>query len=176
MARIAILLNRFVEYALKAGGYRQAEWFPVREDGIRYQDMSEDVDLWGRMSDFHIEGKCILVIPETLFFYRKNTNSLSTGFVKGRVMGQKLLYVKANLKRRRAGLPELRFQEFWRELSLWKRLGFERRNCGAYFYRCACFAWVRRHLIACISCLLLGVLFTPLYPLEKYRANFRRGQ
>ena len=162
------------DYALKAGGYRQAEWFPVRGDGIRYQDMSEDVDLWGRMSDFYQEGKCILVLPETLFFYRKNTNSLSTGFSKARVMGQKLLYIKANLTRRRAGKEEIKFQEFWDSLSLWKRLNFERKNLGAYFYRCACFAWVKKRLLPCVGNLFLGLLCTPLYPWEKYRANFRK--
>ena len=164
------------EYALKAGGYRQAKWFPVRKDGIRYQDMSEDVDLWGRMSDFYQEGKCILVIPETLFYYRKNTNSLSTGFSKARVMGQKLLYIKANLKRRRANKSELTFEEFWQQLQWFKKLNFERRNCGAYFYRCACFDYVKRNFLRCVLHLGLGALCSPLYPIEKYKANFKKKQ
>lgn len=164
------------EYALKAGGYRQAKWFPVRKDGIRYQDMSEDVDLWGRMSDFYQEGKCILVIPETLFYYRKNTNSLSTGFSKARVMGQKLLYIKANLKRRRANKSELTFEEFWQQLQWFKKLNFERRNCGAYFYRCACFDYVKGNFLRCVLHLGLGALCSPLYPIEKYKANFKKKQ
>lgn len=164
------------DYALKAGGYRQAKWFPVRKDGIRYQDMSEDVDLWGRMSDFYQEGKCILVIPETLFYYRKNTNSLSTGFSKARVMGQKLLYIKANLKRRRANKSELTFEEFWQQLQWFKKLNFERRNCGAYFYRCACFDYVKRNFLRCVLHLGLGALCSPLYPIEKYKANFKKKQ
>ena len=164
------------DYALKAGGYRQAKWFPVRKDGIRYQDMSEDVDLWGRMSDFYQEGKCILVIPETLFYYRKNTNSLSTGFSKARVMGQKLLYIKANLKRRRANKSELTFEEFWQQLQWFKKLNFERRNCGAYFYRCACFDYVKRNFLRCVLHLGLGTLCSPLYPIEKYKANFKKKQ
>lgn len=162
------------DYALKAGGYRQAQWFPVRNDGIRYQDMSEDVDLWGRMSDFYKEGKSILVLPETLFYYRKNTNSLSTGFSKARVMGQKLLYIKANLKRRRANLKELTFDEFWQQLAWWKKLNFERRNGGAYFYRCACFDYVKKKYIRCVLNLCLGALCSPFYPMEKYKANFRK--
>ena len=44
--------------------------------------MSEDVDLWGRMSDFYKEGKYMITLPEVLFLYRKNTNSLSSGFKK----------------------------------------------------------------------------------------------
>ncbi len=162
------------EYALRAGGYRQAEWFPKRKDGIRYEDMSEDVDLWGRMSDFYRDGKYIVTLPEVLFLYRKNTNSLSTGFAKARVMGQKLLYIKANLKRRRADLPELNFADYWASLNGWKKFNFERQNLGAYFYRKACFAWVRRRLISCGWNLLLGGVASPLYPLEKYRANFRK--
>lgn len=159
------------EYALKAGGYRQKDWFPSGK--IRYEDLSEDVDLWGRMSDFYADGKCILTIPEELYHYRKNTNSLSTGFAKSRAMGQKLMYIKVNLKRRRDGLPELKFNEFWSGLSRWRRLNFERRNLGAYLYRQACFAWVQRRLLACGWNLLFATLCSPLYLLEKYHANFR---
>lgn len=158
--------------AIEAGGYRQAEWFPTGP--IRYEDMSEDVDLWGRMSDFYTEGEYIVTIPEALFYYRKNTNSLSTGFTKARVMGQKLMYIKANQLRRRSGLPELSFSEYWNGLKPWARLRFERRNLGAYFYRQACFAWVQRRLIFCAWYLGLGVLSSPFYPLEKYQANFRK--
>ncbi|MCQ2379557.1 MAG: glycosyltransferase family 2 protein [Victivallaceae bacterium] len=163
------------EYALQAGGYRQAEWFPLRNDGIRYEDMSEDVDLWGRMSDFYKDGKYIVTISEVLFLYRKNTNTLSTGFAKARVMGQKLLYIKANIKRRRSGLSELEFADYWASLGWWARWNFERRNLGAYFYRQACFAWVKHRLVVCALDLLVGCLASPLYPLEKYRANFRKA-
>lgn len=162
------------EYALRAGGYRQAEYFPKRKDGIRYEDMSEDVDLWGRMSDFYAEGKYIIMLPEVLFLYRKNTNSLSTGFAKARAMGQKLLYIKANQLRRRANLPELNFGDYWASLSRWKKFNFERQNLGAYFYRKACFAWVKHRFVATAWDLFLGGVCSPLYPLEKYRANFRK--
>lgn len=160
------------EYAIRAGGYRQADWFPTGP--IRYEDLSEDVDLWGRMSDFFAEGKLMVTLPEVLFFYRKNTNSLSTGFSKARAMGQKMMYIKANQLRRRAGLPELRFDEYWRTLNRWKKFQFERRNLGAFLYREACFAYVRRNFIRCGIRLLGGVLCSPGYPVEKYKANFCR--
>lgn len=160
------------EYAIRAGGYRQAEWFPTGK--IRYQDQSEDVDLWGRMSDFYTEGKWMVTIPEVLFLYRKNTSSLSTGFAPAKVMGQKLMYIKENQKRRRAHLPELKFQEYWDSLSLWRKLQFERQNRGAYYYRQACFAWVNKKIFRCAWYLGWGCLFAPLYPLEKYNANFRK--
>ncbi|MCQ2377699.1 MAG: glycosyltransferase family 2 protein [Victivallaceae bacterium] len=160
------------EYALRAGGYRQAEWFP--EGRIRYEDMSEDVDLWSRMSDFFAEGKVIVTIPEVLFYYRKNTASLSTGFAKSRAMGQKLMYIKSNLRRRRAGLPEWKFSEFWESVGFWKKFHFERRNLGAYFFRQACFAWVNRRIFRCGGNLALGIVCAPLYPLEKYSANYKK--
>lgn len=162
------------EYALKAGGYRQAEWFPTGK--IRYQDQSEDVDLWGRMSDFYKEGKWMVTIPEVLFLYRKRTESLSANFTSARVMGQKLMYIKANQKRRRTNLPELKFQEYWDGLSFWAKLQFERRTRAAHYYRQACFAWVNRKLFRCAWFLGLGALLSPMYPLEKYKANFRKDK
>lgn len=160
------------EWALKAGGYRQAEWFP--QGKIRYEDLSEDVDLWGRMSDFYNDGKIILTLPEVLFYYRKNTNTLSTGFAKSRAMGQKLMYIKANQLRRRSHLSELKFNEFWNSLGVWKKFDFERRNLGSYFYRQACFAWVQKNFFRCAIYLIAAGLTAPLYPLEKYRSNFRK--
>ncbi len=161
------------EYAIRAGGYRQAEWFPAGP--IRYQDLSEDVDLWGRMSDFFTEGKWMATVPTVLFKYRKNTNTLSAGFAKTRGMGQKLMYIKANQLRRRSGLSELHFEEFWKSLGIWTKFNFERRNLGACFYRRACFAWVNRSLLSCAWNLGLGTICSPLYPLEKYKANFRKN-
>ena len=160
------------EWALKAGGYRQAEWFP--QGGIRYEDLSEDVDLWGRMSDFYSDGKIIFTLPEVLFYYRKNTNTLSTGFAKSRAMGQKMMYIKANQLRRRTSLPELKFAEYWQTLGLITKLNFERRNLATYFYRQACFSWVKRRWFGCVARLTLGVLLSPGYPLEKYRSNFKK--
>ena len=160
------------ERAIDAGGYRQAEWFP--QGPIRYEDMSEDVDLWGRMSDFYDRGQYIIVIPQVLFYYRKNTNSLSTGFAKARVMGQKLMYIKANQLRWRARQPEFKFEEYWNKLGLWKKFNFERRNLGSYLYRQACFAWVHRKFLCCAWYLAIGAVCTPFYPLEKYKSNFRK--
>ena len=160
------------ECAIKAGGYRQAEWFPKGK--IRLEDLSEDVDLWGRMSDFYAEGKLMLTVPMPLFFYRKRESSLSTGFAKSRAMGLKMMYIKANQLRRRAQQEEWTFSEFTGSLEWWKKFNFERKNAGTYFYRCACFCYVRRQLLRCAFFLGLGVICSPLYPLEKYRANFKK--
>lgn len=54
--------------ALSVGGYI-IDGFPSGKP--RYQDYCEDLDLWTRMSDLYIEGKAIVVIPETLCLYRK---------------------------------------------------------------------------------------------------------
>lgn len=160
------------EYALKAGGYRQAEWFP--KGNIRLEDLSEDVDLWGRMSDFYADGKLMLTVPEVLFLYRKRESSLSTGFAKSRAMGLKMMYIKANQLRRRAGEDELTFSGFINTFNLWKKFNFERKNAGTYFYRRACFSFVHRNFFSCVFYLMLGGLCSPLYPLEKYKANFRK--
>lgn len=68
---------------------------------------------------------------------------MSTGFAKSRAMGQKMMYIKANQLRRRTSLPELKFAEYWQTLGLITKLNYERRNLATYFYRQACFSWVK---------------------------------
>jgi len=163
------------KYALAAGGYRQAEWFPAA-NGFRYEDLSEDVDLWGRMSDFYSEDKWMKVVPEVLYFYRKISGSLSSGFKKSRAMGQKIKYIKSNQLRRRAGLPEEKFDIFWQRQSLFYKLNFERINAGSFLYRSACFSWIEKHFLRTVLYLLAAGLIAPEYPLEKYRSNFKKNK
>ena len=63
--------------ALSVGGYI-IDGFPSGKP--RYQDYCEDLDLWTRMSDLYIEGKAIVVIPETLCLYRKGGGLSSNSF------------------------------------------------------------------------------------------------
>src|SRR6266496_844657 len=60
---------------LAAGGFRLFG-FPENE-GIRYQDYCDDLDLWCRMSDAGGHGRCFITIPEPLYLYRKNASTLS---------------------------------------------------------------------------------------------------
>lgn len=55
--------------ALAAAGYRQAVM--PNSANIRYEDFSEDLDLWCRMSDLGAEGRYFLTLPESLLRYRK---------------------------------------------------------------------------------------------------------
>lgn len=93
------------EEALKVGGIR-LNGFP--EGTPRYRDFCEDLDLWTRMSDLYSEGKYMIVLPEVLYLYRKAEGLSSNHFN----MVIKMEYVKANVRRRRAGLPELTFIEY----------------------------------------------------------------
>lgn len=163
------------EYAIKVGGYRQKDWFPSSKYG-RYEDLSEDLDLWSRLSDFYVEHKWMVVVRKTLYHYRKTRSSLSTGFAKSRMMGQKMMYIKHNLLRRRASLPEDTFDKFWRELSCLKKLNFERKNIGSYLYRMACFHWVENKFFSAFLLLFAGAIWSPEYPLRKLKCNFFRHE
>lgn len=93
------------EDAVKAGGFR-LNGFP---DGKpRYRDFCEDLDLWTRMSDFYVEGKYMIVLPEVLYLYRKADGLSSNHFN----MIIKMEYVKVNVRRRRIGAKELTFIEY----------------------------------------------------------------
>jgi glycosyltransferase involved in cell wall biosynthesis len=161
-----------VNFALQAGGYRQGAGFP--QGKIRYQDLSEDVDLWGRMADFYAEGKIMLVLPEVLFSYRKNTASLSGGKQQLFVMAQKLKYIKFNQKRRRAGQADMDFIDYWAQLGAFEKLKIWLTSHSSYFYRQAAFAYVRRHYLRSLYLLALSILLNPAYLLDKYKFNFRK--
>ena len=162
------------DYAINAGGYRQKDWFPVSKHG-RYEDLSEDIDLWGRMSDFYVENKWITIIDTPLYYYRKQISSLSAGFAKSRMMGQKMMYIKHNQLRRRANLPEDKFVSYWQKLPWWKKMNFERRNMGGFLYRSACFCWVERKFFGCAVMLFFSAFLAPEYLVKKLNLNFSKS-
>jgi len=94
------------EASLSVGGY-MTDGFP--EGKPRYQDYCEDLDLWTRMSDLYTEGKAIVVIPEVLCLYRKGGGLSSNSFI----MILKMRYTKNNVRRRRAGLHDISFIDFY---------------------------------------------------------------
>lgn len=156
------------EYALKAGGYRQSG-FP--EGSIRYQDLSEDLDFWSRMSDFYTEGKYMLVVPETLYFYRKRTDSLSATKDRQYAMSLKIKYIKHNLKRRRAGESDITFIDFLSSRTKWEI--FQEKRCfySEYYYRQAAFAFAKHQYLKAILSLPVSVVLNPPYLIQKVRAN-----
>ena len=92
--------------AIRVGGF-SLDGYP---DGKpRYRDFCEDLDLWTRLSDLYAEGKYIIVLPEVLYLYRKSEGLSSSHFN----MIIKMEYVKVNLRRRRRGMKELTFIDYY---------------------------------------------------------------
>lgn len=156
------------EYALKAGGYRQAG-FP---DGlIRYQDLSEDLDLWSRMSDFYSDGKYMKILPKVLYYYRKRTGSLSSSKCTQYAMSLKIKFIKHNLKRRRAGENEIEFTDFLSNRTVWEKFHDKRQFYSEYFYRKAAFAFAEHKYFRAVLNLPASILLNPKYLIDKFHAN-----
>jgi len=161
------------EYAIKAGGYR-LEGFA--EGKPRYQDLSEDLDMWSRMSDFYKEGKVMLTIPEVLFYYRKNTSSLSASKDSLIAMQTKIRYIKTNLKRRRKGKQDLTFLEYLETISLSEKIKNYFKDNSAFYYRQAGFLYVNRAYLQFLYYMTLSVIYNPLYIVDKFKSNFKRNK
>jgi len=143
--------------ALAVGGYRQ-DVMP-NPDGIRYQDFSEDLDLWCRMSDLGAEGRYFLTLPESLLRYRKPLDALST---KNLVhMQLKMRWIKDCLRRRRTGRPERSLAEFIASRSAGERFADWRSDRAAGFYKRAGFAYAKRNFAGLAWFLLLTGLMSP---------------
>lgn len=143
--------------ALAVGGYRQ-DIMP-NSAGIRYEDFSEDLDLWCRMSDLGVRYRYFLTLPESLLRYRKPIESLSTkNFV---YMQIKMRWIKDCLKRRRSGKCERSLAEFINSRSKWKRVGDWRSDKAAGFYKNAGFAYANKNFLLLAWYLLLTGLISP---------------
>lgn len=156
------------EYALRAGGYRQ-DGFPVGE--IRYQDLSEDLDLWSRMSDFYSDEKYMIIIPKTLYYYRKRVGSLSATKEQQFAMSLKMKFIKCNLKRRRAGESEITFTEFLAQRTTWEKFNEKRCFYSEYYYRQSAFAFAGHNYAKAIMCLPISVILNPKYLFQKIVSN-----
>ena len=156
------------EYAIKAGGYRQAS-FP---DGtLRYQDFSEDLDIWSRMSDFYIDGMYMVTLPKVLYYYRKRTDSLSAAKSTQFAMSLKIKFIKLNLKLRRAGIEEMTFNEFLSNRTVSEKFRDKRQFYSEYFYRKAAFAFAKHQYFKIALNLLVSIVLNPKYFIQKIRAN-----
>ena len=153
---VPVTLFRKAE-ALAVGGYRQ-EIMPNPE-GIRYQDFSEDLDLWCRMSDLGAEGFYFLTLPESLLRYRKPLDSLST---KNLVhMQLKMRWIKDCLRRRRAGASERSLADFIASRSASERFADWRSDKAAGFYKKAGFSYAKRNFASLGWYLALTGLMSP---------------
>lgn len=159
------------EYAIKAGGYRMKGF---GDGSIRYQDLSEDLDLWSRMSDFYSENKVMLTIPEVLFYYRKNTNTLSASKDSLFAMQNKIRYIKFNLKRRRSGKLDIDFIDYMDSLSDKEKKQNYKKDISAYYYRKAGFLYVNKSYLKFISNMIRSIFYNPSYIIDKIKSNFFR--
>lgn len=156
-------------HAIGAGGYRLLG-FPA-SDNVRYQDFSEDVDLWCRMSDYGAEGKYFITIPEPLFLYRKTIGSLSTANVFR--MQEKMRWIKDCLKRRRGGLSERAFDEYRKSALPMQKLSNLRSDYAALIYRKMGFCVLRRQYIRAVPLFAVVCLLNPRFVIQKLKTQSR---
>ena len=143
--------------ALAVGGYRQ-DIMP-NEAGIRYEDFSEDLDLWCRMSDLGSEGRYFLTLRESLLRYRKPLESLSTKNLG--LMQLKMRWVKDCLRRRRSGQAERSLADFTASRGIVERLADWRSDKAAGYYKRAGFAYAKKNYPGLAFNLLLTGLMSP---------------
>ena len=153
------------EVALSVGGHN-ITGFPMGKP--RYQDLCEDLDLWTRMSDLYTQGKAIIVIPETLYRYRKHESAMSADSI-GMIL--RMRHIKKNLKLRRSGKKELTFIEFRDSLSKQEILKLEKDAKAANALRQSYYALKKGRLFTFIGKLASSIYNNPSYLADKIRHN-----
>lgn len=157
------------EVALSVGGHN-ITGFPAGKP--RYQDLCEDLDLWTRMSDLYKEGKAIIVIPETLYRYRKHESAISANSI-GMIL--RMRHIKKNLKLRRRGEKELTFIEFRDSLSSDELKKLEKDAIAADALRQSYYALKKGRIFTFIGKLTSSIYNNPSYIIDKIKHNiFRR--
>ena len=150
--------------AIRVGGF-SLDGYP---DGKpRYRDFCEDLELWTRLSDLYAEGKYIIVLPEVLYLYRKSER-LSTSHFN---MIIKMEYVKVNLRRRRRGMKELTFIDYYNSLSKRELKRFQKDSHAADCLRNGVFYIREKKIIRGLALLFECVWNHPSYIIDKVIAN-----
>ena len=153
------------EVALSVGGHN-ITGFPMGKP--RYQDLCEDLDLWTRMSDLYTQGKAIIVIPETLYRYRKHESAMSADSI-GMIL--RMRHIKKNLKLRRRGEKELTFIEFRDSLSKQELEKIEKDAKAANTLRQSYYALKKGRVFTFIGKLTSSIYNNPSYFVDKIRHN-----
>ena len=150
--------------AIRVGGF-SLDGYP---DGKpRYRDFCEDLDLWTRLSDLYAEGKYIIVLPEVLYLYRKSEGLSSSHFN----MIIKMEYVKVNLRRRRRGVEEISFIDYYNSLSEIERARLQKDSHAADCLRNGVFYIREKKIIRGLVLLFECVWNHPSYIIDKVIAN-----
>lgn len=142
---------------LAVGGYR-VDVMP-NDEGIRYEDFCEDLDMWCRMSDLSADGRYFITLKEPLSRYRKPAGSMSTKNV--RIMQDKMRWIKDCLRCRRAGTPERSFADFLASRTAWQRFSDRRADAAAGYFKKAGFAYASRNYLSLVWYLMLTGLTSP---------------
>jgi glycosyltransferase involved in cell wall biosynthesis len=156
------------EIALKAGGIKIDGYFDGKP---RYQDLCEDLDLWTRMSDYYVEGKAIIVIPEVLCQYRKMENTTSTNTIG---MMLKMRFVKSNLLRRRNSKKEQTFVNFFNSISDKDMMKLKKEAKASALLREGVFSFKNQNLFKAFHKITYSVWLHPNYALQKFKSNILR--
>ena len=152
------------EAAIRVGGF-SLDGYP---DGKpRYRDFCEDLELWTRLSDLYAEGKYIIVLPEVLYLYRKSEGLSSSHFN----MIIKMEYVKVNLRRRRRGVEEMSFIDYYNSLSEIERARLQKDSHAADCLRNGVFYIREKKIIRGLALLFECVWNHPSYIIDKLIAN-----
>lgn len=153
------------EAALSVGGHN-ITGFPNGKP--RYQDLCEDLDLWTRMSDLYKEGKAIIVIPETLYRYRKHESAMSANSI-GMIL--RMRHIKKNLKLRRRGEKELTFIEFRESLSPKELKKLEKDAKAADALRQSYYSLKKGRILTFLGKLASSIYNNPAYIIDKIKHN-----
>ncbi|WP_176247496.1 glycosyltransferase family 2 protein [Mesorhizobium australicum] len=148
---------------LAVGGYR-VNIMP-NNDGIRFEDFCEDLDLWCRMSDLSADGRFFITLEEPLSRYRKPAGSMSTANVK--IMQDKMRWIKDCLRRRRAAQPERCLADFLASRTAFDRFSDWRADTAAGFYKKAGFAYSKRNYLKFAWYVALTATMSPKLILQK---------
>ncbi len=153
--------------AIKVGGYR-LKGFPD-SSSVRFQDFSEDVDLWCRLSDLGSEGKYLVTVSEPLFKYRKTMGSLSTANVFH--MQEKMRWIKDCLVHRRSNVPERSFDNYRKEITFIDKLSNLRSDCAAYCYKRMAFYYLRRQYLLAAPLFAFVLSLDPVFIFQKLKTQ-----
>ena len=139
-----------------AGGYRPQFW------------PADDVDLWNRVAEEDPASPRMLMQEEYLVQYRIHGSSVCVA--SSRLATQKGEWVEACVKLRRAGRPELSWEQFTAvgRAQAWPtRLNRVRRDCARAWYKSAVFHYSRHHYARYAPAIVGATLLEPGYVLPR---------
>lgn len=134
----------------------------IQKDGFRFDTSlpaSEDIDMWNRILE---KGWDVMSCRYFLSRYRVHSESICTAqfiFCKHHHM-----YVIEKLRRRRQSLPDIAYEEYYRQLrssGVWKWVKFEYPIYAEYFYRTGGAYLLNRRYVRGLAMLMASFVMKP---------------